>query len=159
MRKHNAVEVLRDEDGAIQLGWVGAGVFLAQFDRGLSARLGTAYASRLQSLAAEGLPFEFFADARLLTYYDVVARSAFVRVVLENRRMFKALTMLTWAEGISPMARAFTALIGEPVTVLSDPVEFESSLLRSAPSARERLGLGPVDPQRPPVRSRRAPAH
>jgi hypothetical protein len=96
---------------------------------------------------------QYFADATQLTQYDLVARSAFVRVVLEQRKRFAGLTVLTWAEGVSTMAHALVSAVGEPVDILADRSEFEARLLRAAPHARERLLAAPrehTSPNRPP---------
>lgn len=139
MAEPYTLQLLSDLEGSIEVGWVGKRVFLAQFYGALSENLGGQYVAYLRPLVAEGARMQYFADASRLTQYDLVARSAFFRLVLDHRRAFASMTMLTWAEGVSPMARAFAALVGEPVEILSDPLAFEGRLLRIAPEARYRL--------------------
>jgi hypothetical protein len=69
----------------------------------------------------------------LLTRYDLLARSAFVRVVLSSRRKFVSMTVLTWAEGISRVMRSLIETLGEPIEVLTDYHAFETRLLRDVP--------------------------
>jgi len=134
-----ALEVLKDEQGSVALGWVGPDVFYARFERGLSAKVGMAHVARLEEILRRVPSLKYFSDSSALTEYDLLARSAFVRLVLENRRKFSALVMLTWSAGVTPAAQAFAAAVGSPVVILADAVEFDKLLLQAAPFARHRL--------------------
>ena len=121
------------------MGWVGDGAFHARFVGALSARLGTNYVLRLREILSAVPAMGYFSDASELTRYDLVARSAIARLVLENRRKFSAIVMLTWSGGITPAMRAFAESVGEPITVLSDASEFDKLLVSAAPLAKQRL--------------------
>jgi hypothetical protein len=134
-----ALEILQDSEGSVTMGWVGDGVFYARFVDGLSAGVGMAHVKRLQELIGGVPSLSYFSDASGLNRYDLVARSAFARLVLENRRKFSALVMLTWSAGATPAAAAFVAAVGNPVTLLTDATEFDKLLVAAAPLARQRL--------------------
>jgi hypothetical protein len=139
------VEVLSDGLCTIECGWVAPGVLFVRVAGKLTAGMGTTFAQRVSQFVKEVPSLQYFGEATQLTEYDLVARSAFVRVVLENRKRFAGLTVLTWAEGVSTMARALVSAVGEPVDILSDRSDFEARLLRAAPQARERLLSAPRD--------------
>jgi hypothetical protein len=140
------LEMLADAVGSVTFGWADLGVFYARFSRCLSARTGEAFAARLRNTARSGVRFKYFADARALESYDLIARSAFVRVVSEHRRLFEQINLLAWSGGdVSP---AFMQALGEPVYVTKDPIEFEARLLGAAPRARASLAVKPESPHR-----------
>jgi len=132
-------EILKDDEGSVTMGWVGDGTFHARFVGALSASLGTSYVARLREIVSTVSAIGYFSDARELTRYDLVARSAIARLVLENRRKFSAIVMLTWSGGITPAIRAFAESVGEPIVVLSDAGEFDKLLIAAAPLAKQRL--------------------
>jgi hypothetical protein len=134
--QQSTLEILRDDEGAVAIGWVGERVLYAHLSGGLSAEIGSAFTSKLQSLCEQVPSFAYFSDASELTHYDLLARSAFVRVVLANRRKFASLVFLTWPEGISPVTRNFLSVLGEPIDVLTDPAEFDAKLLRATPRGK-----------------------
>src|SRR5688500_13030028 len=109
------LELITDVTGSVTFGWVDDGVYYARFSRSLSARLGEAFAARLRQIAQASGPFKYFGDARALESYDLLARSAFVRVVAGERRKFESLTLLTWAGGEANPA--FIATLGDNVLV------------------------------------------
>jgi hypothetical protein len=82
---------------------------------------------------------DFLADASALTQYDLVARSALVRVVLTNRHKFNSIVLLSWQTGISPATRALFDVLGPPSEALTDSNEFALRLLRLAPAAPQIL--------------------
>jgi len=141
--------MLADASGSVSFGWADDGVYYARFARSLSARLGEAFAARLRAavLAVEGI--KYFGDARAVESYDLVARTAFVRVVAEHRAKFQELNLLWW-DG-DDMTSSRTAQLGQPLYVTKDAVEFESRLLSAAPRAAKKLG---TKPERPKLRSR-----
>jgi hypothetical protein len=140
------LELITDVSGSVTFGWVGDGVYYARFSRCLSARLGEAFAARLRAAASAAPTIRYFADARALESYDLLARSAFVRVVTELRRKFEALTLLHW-DGAEANP-ALVAALGRPLEIVKDAIEFETRLMAAAPQARYKLS-GEVDvPQR-----------
>lgn len=130
-------ELLTDAAGSATFGWADEGVYYARFSRVLSARVGEAFAEHLR-LAAKGRPFKYFGDARALDSYDLLARSAFVRVVSQYRRKFEQINILSWSS--TELSPAFMSALGEPLYVTRDPIEFESRLFALAPRARMKLG-------------------
>lgn len=141
------LELITDAAGSVTFGWVDEGVYYARFSRCLSAKLGEAFAGRLREVAHEH-PLCYFGDARALESYDLLARSAFVRVVVEQRRKFEALTLLTWPDG--ELSAAYIDTLGSNVVVTKDPIDFESRLMAAAPAARFKLSAR----QEPRQRSR-----
>ena len=137
--KRPPLELLRDDDGSVVLGWVGDGVLYARFEGSLSAAVGAAFAARLEAYAVEGPVFEYFSDGSALGSYDLRARSAFIRVVLAHRRKFRAIVMLTWAGGVSSAALAFAAAVGDQVDILTGGPEFHVRLRGAAPHALRSL--------------------
>ena len=136
---HSApLELLADASGSVTFGWADEGVFYARFSRCLSARLGEIFASRLRVAALSCSSLKYFADARDLESYDLLARSAFVRVVNEHRRKFEQLNVLWW-NGSDVSASVLQAL-GQPQLVTKDAIDFEARLMACAPRARAKLG-------------------
>jgi hypothetical protein len=134
------LELLTDVSGSITFGWVDEGVCYARFTRTLSARLGEAFVSRLrQALPATG-SIKYFADLRALESYDLLARSAFVRVVTEQRRKFEQIQLLPWAG--ADRSAAYLKVLGDALLVARDEIEFEARLMAAAPRARAKLGTG-----------------
>jgi hypothetical protein len=137
--KGTPLELLRDDDGSVVLGWVGNGVLYARFEGSLSAAVGAAFAARLEAHAADVPAFEYFSDGSALASFDLRARSAFFRVVLTHRPKFMAIVMLTWAGGISSTARAFAEAVGDHVDILTGAPEFHVRLRAAAPHALRSL--------------------
>ncbi|MGC4093749.1 MAG: hypothetical protein QM756_38780 [Polyangiaceae bacterium] len=133
------LESLADDQGTVTIGCVGNGVLYAGYEGMLSARLGEQVAEQVERFASASASLQFFVDASALTQYDMVARSAFVRVVLAHRRRFAALLMLNWTSTISPAGRALVTLLGEPSEIVSDPDEFQHRIAQAAPHARQML--------------------
>jgi hypothetical protein len=142
------LEVMQDEGGAIHVGWVAPGVLFARLTGGLSAKLGAEFAAHLARLAESVPSLAYYSDASALTRYDLLARSAFVRVVMSQRKKFAEIVLLTWADGVSSTTKAFTAVIGEPITILTHAAAFESRLQRVAPMAGKLIS---ASGQRPMV--------
>jgi hypothetical protein len=139
MYKTVPFELLDDEEGAITVGWAGESVVYAMVEGGLSAGLGSRYANHVQSLVKGFSGVHYFSDAALMSRYDLLARSAFVRMALAQRKSFASFTFLTWSDGVSSTARAFADAIGPDVTLCTSLAEFERRLLREAPLARQRM--------------------
>jgi hypothetical protein len=134
------LELLTDASGSVTFGWADEGIYYARFTRSLSARVAQAFANRLcAALPATGT-IECFADGRALESYDLLARSAFVRVVTEHRRQFERISVLAWA-GAETKSRSL-GVLGDAVIITRDAAEFETRLLTVAPRARAKLGTG-----------------
>jgi hypothetical protein len=138
------LELITDATGSVTFGWVNDGVYYARFSRCLSARLGEAFAARLRTVAQGAVSLSYFGDARALESYDLLARSAFVRVVVEQRRKFESITLLSWV-GIE-VSQGLVSALGDNVLVTKDPIDFEARMLAAAPRARHKLGAKP-DPR------------
>jgi len=133
------MEFLSDQTGSVALGWIARDVYYARFTGALSARLGGEQNHRMLEALETCSTLRYFSDSRALTSYDLLARSAFVRLVLANRKKFADIVILTWSGGISSTTEAFKVAIGEPVAVLTDSSEFERRLIAATPRAREFL--------------------
>jgi hypothetical protein len=132
------LELLTDALGSVTFGWMDEGVYYARFSHCLSARLGEAFAARLRSAVQGSAPIKYYGDARALESYDLLARSAFVRVVSEHRRRFESITLLAWSGG--EVSDVLVRTLGQPTIVTSDAIDFETSLFATAPRARYKLG-------------------
>jgi hypothetical protein len=133
---------LADEGGSVAVGWVGGGVLFVRITGALSAELGAVYATELADMVARAPEVHLFGDMSGLTHYDLLARSAFVRVVLADRRRFRSITILTWLIGVGPAAHMMIDTLGPSTSVLTSRSDFESRLLLAAPLARQVLDAG-----------------
>jgi hypothetical protein len=131
-------ELLTDAAGSATFGWADQGVYYARFSRSLSARVGEAFAGHLR-VALQSGPIKYFGDAQALETYDLLARSAFVRVVNEHRRNLEQITLLPWAGG--EFSEAFISALGDAVYIAKDSFDFEARLLACAPRARSKLAV------------------
>jgi hypothetical protein len=133
------LELLTDATGSVTFGWMDEGVYYARFSHSLSARLGEAFAARLRSaVQSSSGPIKYYADGAALESYDLLARSAFVRVVTEHRRRFESITVLAWSGG--EIDRALVSALGELMVVTKDSIDFEAGLFATVPRARYKLG-------------------
>lgn len=139
MMKPLVFERMRDGEGSAMLGWAGDSVIYARVEGGLSAELGARFAAHVEKLVVGASGVHYFADSSRLTRYDLLARSAFVRVALANRRRFESFTFLIWPDEVSPAARAFGSALGHNVELCQELADFEGRLLRYAPLARHRI--------------------
>ena len=147
MLSHTApLEMLADASGSVTFGWAGQGVYYARFSRSLSARLGEEFASRLRVAAQSVSSLKYFSDARALESYDLLARSAFVRVLTEHRRAFEQINVLPWVG--DAINSSLLEKLGHTLIVSKDAIEFEARLLACAPSARSKLGGKAASPHR-----------
>ena len=133
------LEMLRDTEGAVILGWLGEGVFYTRLVGTLSAELGEILAAHLKKVVAEVPSLLYFSDLSGLQTYDLLARSVVTRVLLANRRRFTDIVILTWSQGVNAAEQAFVTAIGDPISLFTDPTEFEKRLLRAAPFAKQTL--------------------
>lgn len=133
------LQVLTDSHGSVTLGFIRDGVLYARLAGALSAELGTAHARCFESLVS-GIPrLRYYADASRVTSYDLLARSALVRVLLAHRRRFTSVVVLTWAEGTSSVTRTLAETFGENMHVSTERAEFDSMLRHVAPEANGML--------------------
>lgn len=132
-------DTLRDAEGSVVVGWVGDSVIHARVEGGLSAELGARYAAHIPKLLGTQIGVHYFADVSGMTRYDLLARSAFVRMALAHRRAFESFTFLLWPAGLSPVARAFGDALGGTAELCTDVEDYERRLVRVAPLARYRL--------------------
>ena len=132
------LELLTDASGSITFGWMEEGVYYARFSHCLSARLGEAFAARLRAAVLSSAAVKYYGDGRALESYDLLARSAFVRVVNEHRRRFASITVLSWDGG--EVCDVLVSALGQPTIVTKDPIDFETSLFATSPRARTKLG-------------------
>jgi hypothetical protein len=140
MARPAELELLTDEGGSVLLGWLAPDVLFVRFTGRLSSELADAYVPRLETLLQSSRhSVRYFSDASALTSYDLLARSAFVRMVLANRRALSSMVMLTWSAGVGPIAQNLAATLGDAVEVLTDPKQFDVRLLQAAPLAKQRL--------------------
>jgi hypothetical protein len=130
---------LRDAEGSVVIGWAGDHVLHARVQGGLSAELGARYAAHIPKLLATQTGVHYFADVTAMTRYDLLARSAFVRMALSHRRAFESFTFFLWPAGLTPVARAFAEVLGASAELCTDLEDFERRLARVAPLARYRL--------------------
>ncbi len=129
------MNLVRDSEGSIIYGVVEPNVYYSRFMGKLSARLGATHLNDLQQVLEGGSAVSFFADSSELTSYDLLARSAFVRLLLSHRKRFAEVLILNWAGGATATAQALASTVGEPVEMLEDRHEFERRLTSIAPRA------------------------
>jgi len=137
------LELIADAAGSVAIGWIATGVLYARTVGDISAEVGKVQAARIQGFAEAVTQLSFFIDASQLKQYDLLARSAFVRAVLANRRKFSELVMLSVAEGETPAEQSLVSVVGEPFDILRAPDDFEDRLLELAPQARHTIALKP----------------
>jgi hypothetical protein len=125
--------MLEDQKGAIAYGYVAPRVFYARFVGQLSAMLGSDYVEQLDAAVGQGPALAYFADASAVREYDLIARRHFARLVASRRVKFASLVILAWAGDVGPAARAFADLLGDPVRILTCPLEFERALANVTP--------------------------
>jgi hypothetical protein len=139
--------MLEDKEGAIAYGYVAPRVFYARFVGRLSAELGTSYVRQLELAAGQVPALAYFADASALRECDSIARMRFASFVLNRRVKLASLVILTWQKHDGPLASAsaFAETLGEPVDILTDPLDFELALGNVAPRVgRAVTGLAHV---------------
>jgi hypothetical protein len=139
------LQMLEDQKGAIAYGYVAHRVFYARFVGQLSASLGSSYVDHLDVAVGQVPALVYFADVSALSEYDLIAGARFARFVANRRVKFASLVILAWAGGIGWAARAFAASLGEPVQIVTDPLEFERALANvSVPPERFVIDLPQV---------------
>lgn len=127
------MDLVTDPDGSVLFGWAGPNVFYSHYTGTLSSSLGAVHVEALQAALASVSSLRYFADSSELTSYDLLARSALVRLLLSNRKKFSAMIILHWDVGLSAPGRALVDAVGSPLVVLEDRGEFERQLSLAAP--------------------------
>jgi len=130
------LDLLEDRAGAISYGFIAPRVLYTRVVGAVADELCEGFVQRLEYVLRGAMPCACFSDLSALGRYDGQACSRFLRFVTEQRVKVASLAVLTWSEGVSRAARAFAATIGEPVAILTDPVEFERLLSNVAPAPR-----------------------
>jgi hypothetical protein len=145
------MNLVRDAEGAITFGAVETNVYYSHFSGKLSVRLGAAHLKDLQQSLELGGAVSYFADSSELTSYDLLARSALVRLLLSQRRRFAEVVILSSGGRVSPTGQVLAATVGEPVRMLDDRNEFDRRLTTASPRALEviRGASGPPSAQAP----------
>jgi hypothetical protein len=133
------LQVLADGEGMVLFGWLAEDVLFVRLTGSLSSSMGSRFASRLGSLISRVNCVRYFSDASELTSYDLLAKSAFARVVMEHRRRFASMTMLTWTTASGPTAEALLGTLGVTGEVMTNRRVFETRLFDAAPRARRIL--------------------
>jgi hypothetical protein len=146
MQKSASLELLADAAGAVTFGWAGERVFYARFSRSLSARLGQTFAARIADALNSVSTLTFFADARDLASYDLLARGAVLRVLKEQHAKLEGVEVLWWSNGGS--SGTARAALGDALRMTPDAAEFEARLVARAPHARSKLLSKPDSPHR-----------
>jgi hypothetical protein len=130
-----ALESVSDKDGSVTFGLVGPGVFFFRVTGSLSPSLGASHLQALQAAVEVSGGLRYFADTTALKRWDVLALSAFVRLVLSRRRKFSDIVILNAIPEHSEARRTLTSALGEPIEMIADRVDFGRRLMRAAPSA------------------------
>jgi hypothetical protein len=130
------LDVLDDGCGAIAFGLVSARVLYARFVGTLSADLGASYAARVARLVATKAPLACFGDASALRERGASAKARLLRLAFAQRECFASFVLLMTGEAnLSPQVRSWAIGQAEPLTLLSDPEEFELWLSNVAPAS------------------------
>lgn len=125
--------MLEDRQGAIAFGYVAPRVFYARFVGRLSAALGTGYVRNLVLATSDLTTLAYFADASALESYDPGARAAFEQFVASERAKLASIVILSGLGGFGSPSRNLAHSAGEPIKVLTEPLEFERALCNIAP--------------------------
>jgi hypothetical protein len=133
------MKLVRDEEGSAAFGWVGPYVYFARFAGKLSAELSATHVAHLQAAVESTPTIRYFSDSSELTRHDLLARSAFIRLLLRHRKKFSELVFLNWAGNTVLSSELLTTAVGEPLVVLDDRGEFERRLILAAPQAADMV--------------------
>jgi hypothetical protein len=134
-----SLKTLSDAKGSAVIGWVGESVLWARFSGHLSRSLGALVADELELRLSQGALIRCFLDASRLDSYDLLARTAAVRVLLSNASRLSSLVVLEWTGRDSAVGRAIMSAVGTLMRATTLRSEFEASLLDEAPLAMLRI--------------------
>ena len=90
------MDLMSDAEGSVLCGWVAPGIYYARFQGKLSAQLGAFHIRALEAATDKGELIRYYCDSHALTSYDMLARSAFARLLLRKRKQFVDLVILNW---------------------------------------------------------------
>src|SRR5690606_22430083 len=128
------MDLVREPEGSVLFGWLAPGVFFARFAGRLSATMNEAQIGALQRAVDSTSSLRYFADCSQLTAYDLMARAAFVRVIVNNRHKFQEVVVWDWSGSPTQNGKTLAQTIGEPVTICHDRAPFEARLALAAPA-------------------------
>jgi hypothetical protein len=132
-------DTFRDVAGQVTVGWAGDSVVHSKVDGAMSADVGKRFAAHIQRMVEACAGVHYFSDVTAMTSYDLLARSAFVRMALAKRRHFASFTFLLWPVGVTEATRSFVTALGEGTQLCVEAEDFERRLMRVAPLAKHRL--------------------
>ena len=138
-----ALKTLSDPKGSVVMGWVAESVLWARFAGHLSRSLGAVFADELELRLGDGALIRCFLDASRLDSYDLLARTAAVRVLLSNTSRLSSLVVLEWSEGASAVGRAIMGAVGTLMQTTTSRSQFDARLLSEAPLAMQRIARAP----------------
>ena len=104
-----------------------------------SAGLGVTYAFKLDGLLAHSGGVQYFVDASSLDSYDLIARSAMVRVLLARRPQLVSMLVLNWRGGVSSVANAIMASLDGLMKTTTGDSDFNAALEKAAPGALRQI--------------------
>lgn len=134
-----SLKTLSDAKGSVVIGWVTESVLWARFGGHLSRSLGAVFADELELRLSQGALIRCFLDASRLDSYDLLARTAAVRVLLSNTSRLSSLVVLEWNGRASAVGQAIMGAVGTLMRTTTSRSEFEASLLTEAPLALQRI--------------------
>jgi hypothetical protein len=147
-----SLKTLSDKKGSVVIGWVAQSVLWVRCSGHLSRSLGAAFAEELELRLTQGALIRCFLDASSLDSYDLLARTAAVRVLLSNASRLSSLLVLEWNGHASAVGQAVMGAVGTLMQTTTSGAEFEARLLDEAPLARQRIAAAAESSlaQRPP---------
>jgi hypothetical protein len=101
--------------------------------------LAAAYVAELGQRLAGTRQIHYYIDASDLESFDLLGRSAALRVLLAHRQRFASVRVLAWNGEVSPLGRAVMAAMSSVMQVTTQRIAFETQLLRHAPTAWQRI--------------------
>ncbi|HEY6727461.1 MAG TPA: hypothetical protein VI197_25675 [Polyangiaceae bacterium] len=167
----NSLEILAARSGAAILGELSADVFYAGLVGHVCSGLGAKCATRLATRLATFDSAHLYCNLLLSSTFDFSARSSIVRTLIAHRRHVASMTLLVGSAAGQATAQALAATLDTGARIVTDPIEFDTLLVKAAPlahlklreieltslsgSARWRSSFAPSQrPQRPAERSR-----
>jgi hypothetical protein len=130
---------LFDSDGTITLGWIAESVLWARFSGHLSGSLSEQYVAELERRLVGARRIRFFVDASALSSFDLLGRTAALRVLLTNRQRLASVCMLNWRGGTSPLGHSIASAMGGSMQAVTQRPIFEALLQQQAPLAGLRI--------------------
>jgi len=129
-------ESLRDCEGSVMLGWIAKRVYYVRLVDGVSADIGMEHIRRLERALKSVPTLFYFTDVSSLRRYDMLARSAFLGLILRHRQKFSSLVALVPSGSASAATAALAATLGNAMMLVKDAKEFDQRLVAAAPLAK-----------------------